>query len=131
MPYISESGSGIDQCHLLVWERPVPLIELLHGVFEDVEIALCLSRLRLEHQRVELHRPHGRLEYAVGGDEIGRCGPGEIVDVFAMEAERLGAVGVGLLTGGHAARADDIALGTFSFTSKVPKSAKNSVVEWY
>ena len=105
------AGFGIDQGHLFVRKGPVPLIKFLHRVFENIEVALGLAGVRLEHQRVELNRPHRGLEDAVGGLKIWRRGPGEIVDIFPMEAECLGAVGLGLLAGRDAAGADDIALG--------------------
>ena len=56
MPPISEPGSGSIKRDLLVGIRSIPLIKLLHALFEDGEIAIALIGMGSKDQRVQFHR---------------------------------------------------------------------------
>jgi hypothetical protein len=72
--------------------------------------------MRLEGEDVDLHCAERGEEGAVGDGEVGARSPGEVADVFAVEAEGFGIFfsrsgGVDDFAGGNAAGSDDIAAG--------------------
>ena len=111
MPSISRTGLGIDDGDDLVGIRPVTALELAERAARDVEIALRDARMSGESEDVDLYRAKGGEIDGVGGDEVRAGGEGEVVDVLAVEAQRLGAVGVRLVAGRNSAGSYGVAAG--------------------
>ncbi len=61
---------GIDQRDLLVGIGSIPVIELLHALFQDGEIAITLVSMGCQDQRVQLDRAKTVEEGIVGGLKV-------------------------------------------------------------
>ena len=102
---------GINQRDLLVRIGSIPFIEFLHALFQGGEIAVALVGMGCKYQPVQLHRAKTVHKHIVDDLKVGRGGPGKVVYIFAAEAQRPGAIGVGLFGSLDAAGAHNITLG--------------------
>src|SRR5437660_1553190 len=90
----SSKSCRINDRELLVWIRTIPPVEELHRALGDNVVARTLLGILRLHQRANVDRPCSSYK-CIFKHLVSRIGrPGEIVDVFGMEAERLCSVRV-------------------------------------
>ncbi len=105
------AGFGVDEGDDLVGVRAVALVVLGHRLLEDVEVARTGFGMSGEGEDVYSDGTEGGEEGAIGDGEVGARSPGEVANVFAVEGEGLGSVGIDQFTDGDAAGSDDVAAG--------------------